>query len=763
MTSRRCFFKIMREDFRHKSWMLALSILGNLLAFPVTYLIMMSGEGYFRDMSEISEYAHHARRIIYFFGNTLNVTGGIIAIAGALIVGLFGFRYVFHRKMVDTYHSVPVKRRTLFAVGWLNGFLIWFIPFLCSLLFTVTLAEGQLASLRKDAFAVTLRVPGDDVILAGWPTGGSLVLNALQSAFGLLVAFLLVYHLVLLSVMLCGNVLNTLVTAAVFGAGAISAYGILYAFCEAYLNTFVVSLSTGAEKVVYGSPIGSAIYVLVLRAQEYLEPGTYGFVSFACWNLLIAIGMGALALAAYLKRASELAEQGVTHKPIRVLIQTITTLVAALCGWMLFFIFANSMFVWGIFGAILVGAVVFGILDIIFAMDFKAFFVHKIQMVITVIGSLLIGVFLYFDWIGYDCYLPEEEEIAEIGIYYGECSNVNFYAGEITEETNPLNTVHIRNAEAAYDFLEVAVEYERNRADRYGSDMLQAIPVETGGNAWGDEQITATIYAKVTLNNGRSYYRNYTINKKQAEVVYALVNTPEYMETNFKISDACRKSVSEVTLRQMGMRDELHMEKSGEIFQVLCEAYNRDVEENPEILIRGSGRLLSGIRYWGAQGTRWMEVFEGMTHTRKALRDLGYGEYAEPIPVEEIQQIKVTLGYVDAEQEDYIKQAADYFGVYPTGIRMDESEVEEVQREGTVAVETKDYFEAQEVYISITDIEEIQELLALCSNDWYRYRNGLFWDTKIPVTIEKKDGEMFEVYISRGAMPEKFILRFGEM
>ena len=31
MTSKRCFFKLMKEDFRHKIWMLALSILGNLL------------------------------------------------------------------------------------------------------------------------------------------------------------------------------------------------------------------------------------------------------------------------------------------------------------------------------------------------------------------------------------------------------------------------------------------------------------------------------------------------------------------------------------------------------------------------------------------------------------------------------------------------------------------------------------------------------------------------------------------------------------
>ena len=39
MTSNRLFFNAMRDDLRHKSWMIALSFLANMLALPVMCLV----------------------------------------------------------------------------------------------------------------------------------------------------------------------------------------------------------------------------------------------------------------------------------------------------------------------------------------------------------------------------------------------------------------------------------------------------------------------------------------------------------------------------------------------------------------------------------------------------------------------------------------------------------------------------------------------------------------------------------------------------
>ncbi len=44
MTSKRFFFKVLREDMRHKTWMLALSALSSFLMIMVVWLIWWSNQ-----------------------------------------------------------------------------------------------------------------------------------------------------------------------------------------------------------------------------------------------------------------------------------------------------------------------------------------------------------------------------------------------------------------------------------------------------------------------------------------------------------------------------------------------------------------------------------------------------------------------------------------------------------------------------------------------------------------------------------------------
>lgn len=129
MTSNRFFFKIMKEDLRHKIWMMALSVLTSTLMLPVVWLIWWSnrsGSGATDALFLLEENRPKAiLQTIDFFRGHFMLAGGFQTVAGALVTGLSGFRYVFHKNMVDTYHSMPVKRSTLFASGYLNGILIW--------------------------------------------------------------------------------------------------------------------------------------------------------------------------------------------------------------------------------------------------------------------------------------------------------------------------------------------------------------------------------------------------------------------------------------------------------------------------------------------------------------------------------------------------------------------------------------------------------------------------------------------------------------
>ncbi len=73
MTSKHCFFRMMKEDFRHKIWMLVLSVLGNMMAVPVTYLISVDNGS---NVVTVRNLTSQIGRLGNFFVDTLMITGG---------------------------------------------------------------------------------------------------------------------------------------------------------------------------------------------------------------------------------------------------------------------------------------------------------------------------------------------------------------------------------------------------------------------------------------------------------------------------------------------------------------------------------------------------------------------------------------------------------------------------------------------------------------------------------------------------------------
>ena len=120
MTSRALFYKGMIEDLRRRIWMIALSCLASFMAFPVVYLLVKQDwdrrVGYWYPEIGWDLLEYRVESVVEFFHYYMTIGGGIVLGVGALIVGIFGFRYVFSKKMIDLYHSVPVTRKQLFLI-----------------------------------------------------------------------------------------------------------------------------------------------------------------------------------------------------------------------------------------------------------------------------------------------------------------------------------------------------------------------------------------------------------------------------------------------------------------------------------------------------------------------------------------------------------------------------------------------------------------------------------------------------------------------
>lgn len=769
MTSKRCFFKLMKEDFRHKIWMLALSILGNLLAIPVAYFLYGASVPSYLADNRAAQLVQTGQRIASFFREGICITAGIIAVVGALIVGVAGFRYVFHRNMVDTYHSMPVKRTTLFGIGWLNGFLIWFVPFFLSLLLTMSFGAARISRIIRELESIPDKEEyANNVLIAMrdfsvWKTG-------LATAGILIIAYLLVYHLALAVAMLCGNVLNTLVLTGIFGTGTVGLYLLNLLFQEIFYDTYCYG--AGDELVMhalYGSPLASAIYLLYRWTQnsygEMLEAGT------VVWNLVIALVLGVLALFFYNRRPSELAENGVKNPPVRFLVQTAATFAAGMGGWLMFYGITSDMMgaeegarlAWSIFGAILCGILAFGVMDILYKMEFRAFLSHKLRMLVTMAGVLVLCFFFQMDWSGYDTRLPAKEDIQEMSVYAYPYQNDQRY-GSILEQ---LGRWSYTDVDVIYDFLENAVSY-------YRTDSIPA-DVDT------DNMREINVTVKVLLKNGKSYYRGYSIyNYNNSDTLFQILTSQEYMDTFYKISEEAMQNVTTVSFKRYSYGESLVKGKgiSQEAINSICNAYNQDVAEHPELFIRDDGRCIARIVMDSTSGLRGktLAVYEEMTHTREALRENHLEAWADMPEASDVEAINLRLGCTVTEAVekhlDPVELAREEFGVYQDGEPAGEEAVNEAMVETAETIVFEDGYYTETYYdygnggllqITVTDPAEIEELLQLSSYE--RGGNSRFFSRQYycdGLEIVTTDGKSDYMEIPLGALPEKYILRFAD-
>lgn len=756
MTSKHLFFNAMKEDLRHKTWMTALSILGNFLLVMVAWLVWRSN--YMKDYGSVKGLLLQEERTILavaegvldFFGSYLAIGGGLYCIAGAFFAGMLSFRYLFHKNMVDTYHALPVKKHTLFGVCYANGILIWLVPFSVFLLPVLLMGCSLVTQLGHGELV--------SVLLA----------NTGLTFLTLTIVYLLVYHLVLASVMLSGNVLNTLVSAMILGTGVITALFLCVTFFEVYMDTFYAAALDGTA-AVYASPLIFAFF-LVFQREKYMAGSPELWEGIGAGLAVAAVLVAAVWLL-YRGRASETAEQGIRKPAVSAVFRMIVGVAAGMCGW-LFFVFLTTDYEaegWGIFGVVLGAVLVYGILDVIFRMDFKAFFSHKIQMALTVALSLLVCFLFCRDWFAYDTYLPDQEDIEEIAVYSASLSGS--YYDYSTSRTRILENMHLRDKEKLYAFLETMVEHEREGTEDEPS-----------------EHITT----RVTMKNGRSYFRSYRMTGEDKDLILSIVTEEEYLKHSCQIEEDTLAGDVDFTLYTA---ENTYYTYYGEknpknIMEQVVRAYNRDVLENPESVLLRQGRLLAKIEFelWyrdnvrNARGNGFMlNVYDTMTHTVAALEEAGYR--ITDVAASDVKAIVLEMN-MDPEgltARDRIDMAREKYGVDealsgeqddgearggPSAeVNHDQGTETEVIPESAqdIARDTKEAFLSGQ-FVRITDREEIEEVFGLLSFDLPYGSIGIFGPEYISVDVEMSgtDGETETWFIPRGKLPSKYTERFGE-
>ncbi|MGI6093961.1 MAG: DUF6449 domain-containing protein [Lachnospiraceae bacterium] len=474
MKSKISSVKLLREDSKRHLWIWALSFLGFFLIFPVGCLIELGNRMKWLEESVAMGEKHTIETVIDWYTGYLSYQNGfldVLVVLLAVVAAVTCFYYLHSREKMDFYHSFPVRREKLFAVQYIQGILLFAVPYLLNLFVALLIGIVQ----------GVLTVKGLGICL--------------QAVFVYLVYYLLLYTVAVLAMMLTGKLLVGILGTAVFYL-----YGpAVWILCRNMKGLFYDTFSSCGEVKTweYLSPLTNYSAVVSELSDTGNMPWMYLAGAVIFWIIFTC-----LAIVLYRRRSSEAAERAMAFAKTESVIKVLLIIPASLAGGILISDFsenaADAWFVFGIAFCLLLGN---GIVEFIYHMDFRELFSKKKSLALSFVLAFALFLMYRFDLTGYDAYIPEQDKIEQMSVFNSNLMDDNSY---------PWNGDYNYGPEAALSYIRVN-DYEAlyNLAKTARNVMLSD---EKESLAEGNPSVIYdTVYVRYYLKNGREVERCYIV------------------------------------------------------------------------------------------------------------------------------------------------------------------------------------------------------------------------------------------------------------
>ena len=379
MTSRSLYFKLMKEDLKHRMWSMALLALAFFFAFPVA-VSMIASE---RSGNPVSP-----ERYYELVKNWMSVSNGlliVIVLISALVCGISSFSYLHSAKQTDFYHSLPVSRGKLYIIHYIDGI----VPFI--VLYLAGVALGLVSA-------------GFHGVASSEITGTAMRTWMLHGSF-----YLILYTTVVIAMMLTGNKIVAFLGTLVFGLYIPGVTVFIEAYRNEWFRTYYVPGESMLTKI--GTRLSPLICYFVYIDQENVKFGNLLPV------LAAAMLLAVLGAWIYNRRPSEAAGKAmafaVTKPVIRCLLVTLCGLVGFKFFWNL-----NPSYGWGIFGWMSALLISHGIIEVIYSFDLKKMFSCWKQLFVCAAASGVIILAFVLDLTGFDRFIPQADQVDSVAVSF---------------------------------------------------------------------------------------------------------------------------------------------------------------------------------------------------------------------------------------------------------------------------------------------------------------------------------------------------------
>lgn len=392
MTSRNSFWASCRENHKRRIWVWIVAVLSQLLVYGGMTMVYLSRirsfyeGGTYRTRQGFEEAMYQAARDALGFSD--NVYPFII-ILGA-VIGIQGFSYLYDRRKVDMYHSVPVAKGRRFAAIYLNGLMIYVVSNLAGLIVSMVLAGAQ--------GAVNAAVLSDAGMAFLWN----------------LFLFLVSYHMMILSVMLTGNRFVTACVYLFLGLFEICTNAMKNTLSGNFYDTYTVAFKDSAPKLSVYYDCTANIWQLK-NLQEAGEKAALAFPIIGKWAVIAAVFL-ALSWIAYRRRASEAAGKAIAFPVLKPFLKVAVAIPGALVIGSLVYDSSNGNVTLMAAGMLAGTILICAAMEVLYAFDIRCIIKHLPSTGVAIAGVLAIFCIFKWDLTGYDKYIPEQNRVESIAI-----------------------------------------------------------------------------------------------------------------------------------------------------------------------------------------------------------------------------------------------------------------------------------------------------------------------------------------------------------
>lgn len=489
MTSRSSFFKLLKEDLRQRLWTIILAAIVFVLPVPIYIAMEISGSwGFGTGMLD-----NFARRLAEPMAYD-SIWLVFVTIVGALICAVSGFGYLFSKRKVDFFHSLPVKRETLFAVRYINGVLIYLVPYLAMVLVSILIMTFT-GNMRAVVFPIVL---------------GGLVVH--------LLGYLAIYTTFILCVTFVGNIVVFFaVSGWTFGITAVTLL-VYNWFEEQFFNTYSYMADSFTER----------LYSLRFLCPGYFYIYTVDANGNIGWlllqELIFAAVLTAITLFVYRARPSDGAGKAITFPILKPVIRVSVELLAGALMGMMFHDMADRSYgvpAWMIFGVILGVVLSHMLVQSIFHFDVRKCFAGKWSMGVCAVTAIAFVLVMRYDTFGYDTYLPKEKKIESVAVEltgFDRYRNNYRYTGSYIAWTNELELMELTDINRVYPYLESLIsDNEHYWAQREN----------------GNTPTSMRVNVAYRLENGKTIYREYRVEGIREDLFAPVFESLEYKEAHY--------------------------------------------------------------------------------------------------------------------------------------------------------------------------------------------------------------------------------------